>query len=309
MLHIELGDVAVDQALEPGRGAFAVRRRPLSRGRGDGTIAVEVLIMDFRERVTLGRTGLRVSRLGIGASYGVPAEAIEAAFHEYGVNYFYWGSRRRAGMGRAIRNLKGRHRDELVIALQSYDRTGLLMGLFVERALRSLGIDRAEVLILGWHSRPPAQRLVDAALALRERGRIRHLAVSGHHRPMFAELARDPGSPFDVFMIRYSAAHRGAEEEVFPHLPESGRPGITCYTATRWGQLLDPRKMPPGEEPLSAADCYRFVLSNPAVDLCMTGPANAEQMRGALRALDAGPLTPEELERVRRIGDHVRGKK
>jgi len=42
------------------------------------------------------------------------------------------------------------------------------------------------------------------------------------------------------------------------------------------------------------------------VDLCMTGPASLPQMKEALAALDAGPLTPEEMERVRRIGDHVR---
>jgi hypothetical protein len=28
-------------------------------------------------------------------------------------------------------------------------------------------------------------------------------------------------------------------------------------------------------------------------------------MREALRALDLGPLTPEEMSRIRRIGDHV----
>jgi hypothetical protein len=38
------------------------------------------------DSVTLGRTGLRAGRLGIAASYGVPAEAVERAF-ERGVNY------------------------------------------------------------------------------------------------------------------------------------------------------------------------------------------------------------------------------
>jgi predicted aldo/keto reductase-like oxidoreductase len=64
--------------------------------------------------------------------------------------------------------------------------------------------------------------------------------------------------------------------------------------------------MPPGEAPLRASDCYRFVLSEPRVDMCLTGPANAEQLREALRALEAGPLSPEEAEHVRRIGRHVR---
>lgn len=63
--------------------------------------------------------------------------------------------------------------------------------------------------------------------------------------------------------------------------------------------------MPPGEAPLSGADGYRFVLSHSAVDVCMTGPRNAAEMREALRALDSGPLDEAEMARVRRIGDHV----
>ena len=45
--------------------------------------------MDFRERVPFGRTGLMVSRIGLASGYGVPTAAIEKAFHEYGVNYFW----------------------------------------------------------------------------------------------------------------------------------------------------------------------------------------------------------------------------
>jgi aryl-alcohol dehydrogenase-like predicted oxidoreductase len=63
--------------------------------------------------------------------------------------------------------------------------------------------------------------------------------------------------------------------------------------------------MPPGESPLQGSDCYRFAMSHPMVDLCITGPKNREQMREALKALDLGPLSEEELARIRRIGDHV----
>ena len=67
------------------------------------------------QRATLGRTGLRVGRLGLAASYGVPAAAVERAF-EHGVNYFYWGTFRRVGFGEAIRHLAPqRHRFVLVI--------------------------------------------------------------------------------------------------------------------------------------------------------------------------------------------------
>ena len=66
--------------------------------------------------------------------------------------------------------------------------------------------------------------------------------------------------------------------------------------------------MPPGEKPLTAKDCYRFVLSNPAVDVCMTGARSMEMMRQNLETLDPESLSDEEMERIRRIGDHVYGK-
>lgn len=261
--------------------------------------------MDFRTPTLLGRTGLRVSRLGIGASYGVQAPEIERAFHEGGVNLLYWGTLRRAGMARAIRHLSVRHRDRLVVALQSYDRSGLLMRVFVERGLRALGLEHADLLILGFQNRVPPPRILDAAQALVAAGRVRFLALSAHRRAVFGELARMPQLPVDVFMFRYNAAHRGAEAEIFPFLPASGRPGTIAYTATRWGHLLDPARMPPGEKPLTATDCYRFALTHPALDVCLTGPADARQMDAALSALPAGPLGADELARVRRIGDFL----
>ncbi len=251
----------------------------------------------------LGRTGLKVGPLGVAASYGAPVEAFEEAF-ERGCNYFYWGSMRKGGMRKAIMNLcqKGK-REELVIALQSYSRSAILMEAFLKKALRAVRLDQADILLLGWYNKPPSQRVLDRALALRERGLYRFLGVSGHNRRLFPQLAEK--GVFDLFHIRYNAAHRGAEEEIFPHLQGGERPGIVSYTATRWGQLLNPKKMPAGEAAPSASDCYRFALSNPSVDVCMCGPKDRAQMQEALRTLDLGPLGEEELERMRRIGDHV----
>jgi len=176
-----------------------------------------------------------------------------------------------------------------------------------ERGLRKLGIDRADVLILGWFNRYPGRRVLDAATRFKEQGKVRFLAMSGHNRKTHGRVAAMSETPIDILMVRYNAAHTGAERDIFPHLPADNRPGITSYTATRWGQLLKERKMPAGEEPMTAAECYRFVLSNPNIDLCFTGPKNVAELDHALLALDAGPLSAEEIERVRRIGDHVHG--
>jgi len=261
--------------------------------------------MDFTDRRTLGRTGLQVSRIGLASGYNAPAGAVHRAMDEHGINYFYW-DRRRPMMAGAIRELASTRRQEMYIAVQSYDHLGFWLSGSVERALRKLGTDYADILFLGWHNSMPSARVMEAALRLKESGKIRFLGFTGHNRKFHGKMARSTDSPFDVQMIRYSAAHRGAESEVFHELP-ANRPGITTYTATRWGKLLDPKKMPHGETPLTAAECYRFVLSSTAVDLCLMGPRTMEEFQQGIEALRDGPLSQDEMERVRRIGDHVHG--
>ena len=102
--------------------------------------------------------------------------------------------------------------------------------------------------------------------------------------------------------------NRGAETEIFPSLPEGNKPGIVDFTATAWGKLLNPKKAPPGEKAPTAAECYRFALSHPAVDVCMSGARTADEMRQNLRVLEQGPMTEDELARMRRIGDHIHGR-
>ena len=140
---------------------------------------------------------------------------------------------------------------------------------------------------------------------------MRFLALSTHNRPLLPSLFdeyREGKSAYDVFMLRYNAVHRGAERDAFPFVPADPRPGMIAYTATRWGHLLDPAKMPAGEKPPTASDCYRFALSQPAVDMVLCGPSNRSQMEEALRALERGPLPPDEVERMQRIGEYIYGR-
>jgi aryl-alcohol dehydrogenase-like predicted oxidoreductase len=197
-------------------------------------------------------------------------------------------------------------RDQLVVALMEYTHSNRLGRRHFYRGLKMMGLDYVDLLVLGYYPRPPRKHVMDLALELKGKGFVKHLALAGHNRKLFPEL-REQGD-FDAFHIRYNAANSGAEKDAFPFLGGEDRPGIVAYTATRWGQLLKEKKMPSGEKPLSAKDCYRFVLSNPAVDVCMTGARTPEMMRENLETLDAGPLTKEEMERIRKIGDHLYGK-
>lgn len=255
-----------------------------------------------------GRTGLKAGRLGISSSYRAPAKAFEMAF-ERGCNYFTWGTFIRGQsdeMAQAIRNIiASGQRDRLILAMFGYWHNNMLNERILTRGLRKLGTGYADVFLLGWYPKHPSRRTVEQALKWKEQGRIRFLGISGHNRSLFPDLFRE--GLFDIYHIRYNAVHTGAEEEVFPFIPEEAKPGIVSFTATTWGKLLKKKYMPPGEEPLTAQDCYRFVLANPAVDICMVGARTEEEMKQDLQILDMPPLQPDEMERIRTIGKYIHG--
>ena len=250
----------------------------------------------------LGRTGLKVRRFGLSASYGTPAQAVEEAF-ERGVNYLYWGALRRGPMAKGIRRLARRNRDKMVVVLQNYWPWAKLMSPSIERALRELQTDYADILLFSTLRRRPNQRALDAGLALKEKGLIRHLGLACHHRPRFAQVEKE--KIFDVYHIRYNAVHRGAERDVFPLLPEEDGPGIVIFTATCHTKLLRRSFVPRSERTPKASDCYRFVLSHPSVHVCVSGPINLKETRENLRILNKGPMTEEELAWMRRVGDQI----
>jgi aryl-alcohol dehydrogenase-like predicted oxidoreductase len=259
----------------------------------------------LNRKIKLGKTDLYAGRIGIGASYGVPANAIEAAFEE-GCNYFYWGALRNAKMATAIRNIvsKGK-RSEMIVVIQNFRRSRRGVEHSLIRGLEKLGLDYADVLLLGWYKNPPNPDFLETLEKLKEKQAFRYLGISGHKRTLFPELAKDPR--YDLFQIRYNAANRGAEEDVFPHLPEN-RPGIVAFTATRRMSLVKSNRIPADEKRPTAGDCYRFVLTNPSVDVVITGPSNAAQLEENLAGVKKGPLSEDELAWMRRIGDYVYGR-
>jgi len=258
---------------------------------------------DSPDTITLGRSGLRTRPMGIGSDAGLDAHALEWAF-ERGINYFYWGTRRTPGMREAIRKLAPAHRAEMVIALQSYDVTGLGMDFAFHRGLRQLGLEYADVLILGKRDGPVSRRIEDKILALKEAGLVKNLCISAHNRQAYeAHLAR---GIYDIIMVRYNCAHPGAEKEIFPLLDAmESRPGVIVYNSTRWGHLFDSAWMPEGERTPEPTHLYRHALSHPTVDMVLTAPETQAQLEGNLKSLEQGALRPDEAEWLARVGEHV----
>ncbi|RME25370.1 MAG: aldo/keto reductase [Deltaproteobacteria bacterium] len=248
-----------------------------------------------------------VHRLGIAGNYGIDAAGMKVALDELGLQYIYWTPRMRKVTPAVVEAL-GRDRDRYVLA--TGPTTGFWGGnirRFVESTLRRLRTDYLDVLQLHWLGVTSwwTDGTVSAMMALREEGKVRALGISIHDRQRAGQLVAD--SPLDLLMIRYNAAHPGAERDIFPHNPPGDRrKAIVSYTATAWRKLL---RRPRGwtDRIPDAGDCYRFVLSSPHVDVCLTGPRNLDQLRANVAALDRGPLSPEEDAWMRRFGEVVHG--
>jgi len=103
-----------------------------------------------------------------------------------------------------------------------------------------------------------------------------------------------------MLMLRYNAAHRGAEKDVFAVLPAE-RPAIVAYTATRWGKLLQPSATASRSlRPSATASSSRTVGRRRP-----HRPEDLGRAQGQRRRRRAGPSPPARLAEVRAFGDAV----
>ncbi len=271
--------------------------------------------LDFSHTIfPVGRK--KVFRMGVAGSYGIDSADVRWAA-DHGANYWVWGS----GFSRVtdgIRDVIKGDRDKHVVGMLGWGYFGGQVRRSVEDALRKLCTDYLDVFKLGWLGRTSiySKAIIDTLLKLKQEGKILGIGTSIHDRKRAGRLALD--SEIDLLMIRYSAKHTGAEEDIFPYLSKRN-PAVVSYTALAWGQLIRPLKninMPPwpGNKsfdgpPLSPELCYRFVLTNPNVHVVLTGPQNREQLRQNMEAMRQWPLTPDEMDWIRQYGQMVRSKK
>ncbi len=259
---------------------------------------------DFTHR-TLVHTKKRVHRLGLALNYGIDAAGFDAAV-DLGVNYVLYTPMRTGAVLPSLRAALKRDRERFVVA------GGPSLGFFggsvergVDSVLRKLQTDYLDVCQLFWVGVGSSWReaTAEALVRLKEKGKIVAAGISIHDRPRAAKLALEPR--LDLLMLRYNAAHPGAEREIFPTFAER-RPDCVAYTATSWRKLLSAPKGWEGRVP-DAGDCYRFALSSPHVDVVLTGPASRAQFEANLAALGRGPLSADEQAWMREFGAKVHG--
>lgn len=282
----------------------------------------------------LGKTGLRVSPLGIGGGGGISAQDLLFAF-EHGINYFFFSSDlHHFAYQRSVEGLKklvargSSVRDQVVLATVTYlNHPEKLPSILIDQ-FAELDIDYIDVFRWGWVTdetdmlpllkkshrlkggdniyirgiRQMQEQASEINAELLRRGLVRYVGASFHSRRAACIWMKN----LDVLMLRCNPVHRGVEQDIVPFLSgEKARdPGIVAFKTAFLGDTLTPGTPSAlNKDWPSIPDRYRFALTNPWIDVVLTGPANRVQVKQALDALEHGPLNPEEYAEMKRYGE------
>ena len=249
------------------------------------------------ERRSLGSTGIELAPLVVSGAFGLTPGSLAHAV-EQGVDTFFWEPRY-ANLGRFLRQ---RSRRSLQVIAGSFhaDRAGIEAD--VELARRRLERDTLDVFLLFW-ARSPARLGAESLDVLRElqaRGWIRSFGFSTHDRGLACE-AIDTGE-WPVVMTRHSAAHHGAEHELFPRAHAAGV-GVLGFSSLCYGRML--RGSSVFEQGPAAVDCYRYSLAQPGVSACISAPRRHRELVENLALLAHPELDADRCEALRAHGREV----
>jgi HEAT repeat protein len=240
-----------------------------------------------------------VSPMGVSGHYGLPVEGFAHAY-QAGVNLMFWEPNYQT-MTDFFGRLPAADRGAIHVIAGTFEADGDRVRRDAERVLRVLKIERIALFLMfwvqSWKRIPPDVR---AALErLQASGKVARYSLSTHNRALAVEAMEAGWNPV---MVRHSAAHRGAEQHIFPRAAELGTSLIT-FNNTCYARLLRPQD----DAPPSASDFYRYTLSHPAVTVCLTAPATLEQLEQNLSAMYDPQLPEERRRRLHAYGDAVYG--
>ena len=224
------------------------------------------------------------------------------------------------GMSRAVAEM-GAERERVAVAWQIDASRGDEAESELDGALRELRTGYVDIATLyyvesegQWSEIVSEGGAYGALRRAREKGKVRMIGLTSHQRAMAAGIAsgrirgatQTESKPLDMLMVRYNAAHRGAERDVFPVTDELGLP-LVAYTCLRWRALPKPTpEDPPGFVPPPAREWYRFVLAHPSVAVAICAPNGREELDHDLSLLDDWRApTPEEHRILMEHGDRV----
>ncbi len=253
--------------------------------------------MEYR---TLGKTGLKISRMGFG---GIPIQKIDEEgtrklLHEMmekGVNYIdsargYTVSEQYIGYG-----LEG-IRDKFVLATKSMSRTKEAMAADIET---SLGNFRTDYIDLYQVHNPSMEQLdqvmgeggaLEALMEARAAGKIGHIGLTAHSTEVFERALELDW--VETIMFPYNIVEQQGAELI--HKCAEKNIGFIVMKPLAGGAIED------------ASLALRYVCSNPDVTVVIPGMAEIHELEQNLAACsNTEPLTQEELKEMDKVREQL----
>ncbi|WP_206023744.1 aldo/keto reductase [Saccharibacillus alkalitolerans] len=197
------------------------------------------------EQVTLGKSGLKVTPVGLGTNAvgghnlfpNLDEEAGKASVRSAlnsGINFldtaFIYGPGRSEELIGEVLKEYGR-RDEIVIATKGahkfvgedtvFDNSPAFLRESVEGSLKRLGTDYIDLYYIHFpDENTPKDEAVGELAKLKQEGKIRAIGVSNFSMDQLREANKD--GHVDVFQGEYNLFKRGAEAELLPYAKENG---------------------------------------------------------------------------------------
>ena len=248
------------------------------------------------EYTTLGKTGLRISRMGFG---GIPIQRSDAEgtknlmqkLMEAGVNYIdtargYTVSEQYLGYG-----LEG-IRDKFVLATKSMARTKDAMAADIETSLKNL---RTDYIDLYQVHNPSMEQLdtvigeggaLEALLEAKKAGKIGHIGLTAHSAAVFERaLSLDW---VETIMFPYNIVENQGEK-------------LIAKCREKNIGFIDMKPLAGGAIE-NAALALRYVCSNPGVTVVIPGMAETSELEENVKACsDTSPITAQEKEEMDKI--------
>ena len=242
--------------------------------------------------VSLGSTGLQVSRLGFG---GIPVQRIDQprtrqlleAAHKAGINYIDTARAYTVSedwIGQALQ--QSGLRDEFVIATKCRAITAEEMAEELNASLRSLRTDHIE--LYQFHNPSPEDfdRIIapggalEALKSAHAVGIVEHIGVTAHLAATFEKALACPD--IETIMFPYNIVEQQGADLI-----------ARCKAA---GKAFIAMKPLAGGAIESGRLAIRYTLANPGVTVVIPGMAELRELsQNVAAAEDASPLTEEEL--------------
>ena len=243
---------------------------------------------------TLGKTGLKVMRVGLGA--GASAVAVIERAADIGINYFdtarvyaNGNHERMVGVG-----LKKR-RTDVILASKSPAPTkeGALSDL--EASLRALGTEYLDIWFLHCKSKVSEvpDELLEAQQIAKKQGKIRFAGVSTHQPKVLIPFLIQKGAT-DVVLLTYNFTMKTNMDAVIAQAGQAGL-GVVAMKAMAGGFAVLPPEVTyvqPGNPRISKLKTegamlamLKWVLKNPNVNTTLVGTGDMDQLEENVKAM------------------------